>query len=160
MTRLLATALLLAAAYSVSAQGAPRPSVTTLRANASKAVEVSRAKAKQPPCEDTSNGQTGINFCFGQEVRSAEENYLQLVRALGAILRSGKDSQPSAKPVPIPFDAAEASWQRYRQQACDAATKDEEGGSIHSALYGSCFLTITQHHVEELWALYSDAGTY
>jgi uncharacterized protein YecT (DUF1311 family) len=119
-------------------------------------VQAEQARAKQALCPKAQST-LDINECYSAEVTTTDANYTKLVRALGALLRAGDGS--SAAPARIPFDDAEAAWHTYREMACKAAGDQYEGGTIRPSIEMSCSLTLTRHHIDELWVLYSDLGT-
>ena len=120
-------------------------------------VQAERARAKQPLCPKAMTT-LDINECYSAELDTTNSNYIKLVRALGVLLRSGEETSTAA-PTRIPFDNAEDAWHRYRESACHAAGAQYEGGTIRPSIEMSCSLTVTRHHMDELWDLYSDIGT-
>ena len=163
--RVLAIALALAP-FRMKAQHTTAPAATSsgtsiqqdaaLHARALAAVDAEHARARQPLCPNAMTT-VDINACRFQELSFTDSNYLRLARAVGALLRS-EDEEP-AKSTPIPFDGAEAAWHTYRDQACNAAGLEYEGGSMQPSIELGCKLTITRHHMDELWDLYNDLGT-
>jgi uncharacterized protein YecT (DUF1311 family) len=119
-------------------------------------VQAEQARAKLPLCPKAQST-LDINECYSAEVTMTDANYTKLVRALGALLRSGDGS--NAAPARVPFDDAETAWHSYREMACKAAGDQYEGGTIRPSIEMSCSLTLTRHHMDELWVLYSDLGT-
>lgn len=119
-------------------------------------VQAEQARAKQPLCPKAQST-LDINECYSAEVTTTDTNYTKLIRALGALLRSGDGSK--AAPARIPFDDAETAWHSYREMACKAAGDQYEGGTIRPSIEMGCSLTLTRHHIDELWVLYSDLGT-
>ena len=101
-----------------------------------------------------------INECYSAELGITDANYLRLVRALGALLRSGEDDKNMTSPTGIPFDIAEAAWHNYRDLECKAAGDEYAGGTIRPSIEMGCRLTLTRHHIDELWDVYSDLGTH
>ena len=128
-----------------------------LHARAQAAVEAERARARQPLCPKAQTT-LDINTCDSAELNLTDQNELRLVRALGALLRS--NDQPAAAPARIPFDDAESGWQTYRDLACKAAGDQYAGGTIRPSIEMTCRITIARHHMDELWAIYSDLDTH
>lgn len=120
-------------------------------------VQAEQARARQPLC---SKAQTTleINTCDSTELGLTNQNYVKLVRTLGALFRSSEDP-PAANPTRIPFDDAETAWQNYRDLACKVDGDQYQGGSIRPSIEMSCQITVTRHHIDELWELYSNLGT-
>lgn len=129
-----------------------------LHARGQRIVQAEDTRAKQSLCAQAVNT-LEINTCMNAELGTTDANYKKLVRALGLLLRSGDDASTGAAPKPIPFDDAEAAWSSYRDLACKAAGSQYEGGTIRPSVEMGCSITITQHHIDELWAIYSDLGT-
>jgi uncharacterized protein YecT (DUF1311 family) len=128
-----------------------------LHARAQAAVEAERARARQPLCPKAQTT-LDINTCDSAELNLTDQNEIRLVRALGALLRS--NDQPAAAPARIPFDDAESAWQTYRDLACKAAGDQYAGGTIRPSIGMTCRITIARHHMDELWAIYSDLDTH
>ena len=130
-----------------------------LHARALRIVQAEQARAKQPLCPKATTT-VDINACYYAELGMTDANYLKLARALGALLRSGEEDKAMAPPTPIPFDTAETAWHTYRDLACKAAGDEYEGGTIRPSIEMGCRLTLTRHHIDELWDVYSDLGTH
>ena len=140
------------------AQVAPAANATDqLRARAFAAVQAERTREKQALCPKSTNT-LAINECSQRELGISDGNYGRLVRALGALLRSG--SEAKGAPSRIPFDEAETAWSRYRDLACGADGAQYEGGTIRPSVEMGCQITLVRSHMEELWRLYSDLGTH
>jgi uncharacterized protein YecT (DUF1311 family) len=129
-----------------------------LHARSLRIVQAEQARAKQPLCPKAMTT-LDINECYSAELGITDANYLKLVRTLGVLLRSGDRAKTTASPRAIPFDEAEAAWHNYQDLACNAAGDQYAGGTIRPSIEMDCRLTITRHHIDELWALYSDLGT-
>ena len=122
-----------------------------LHTRALETMQAERARAKQTLCAKAANTMA-IDACYSRELVTTDGNYVKLVRALGAMIRAGENSAPTR----LPFDDAESAWSAYRDQACEADGSFFAGGTIRPMVEARCHITITQHHLEELWALYSD----
>ena len=134
--------------------GADTPAQLHTRALA--AVQAERARPKQPMCGKAVTT-LAINNCYADELAIGNANYKKLVLALGALWRADGDAKTA--PKRIPFDDAETAWGKYRDAACDAMGAEYEGGSLRTSLEIGCENTLVRHHIEELWALYSDLWT-
>jgi len=121
-------------------------------------VETEQARAKQPLCPKAATTYDANN-CYATELGITDGNYLKLVRALGALLRSGGEADAKTAPARIPFDDAETTWHTYRDQACNAVGDQYDGGTIRPSMEMGCRITLTRHHMDELWDIYSDLGT-
>jgi uncharacterized protein YecT (DUF1311 family) len=157
--------LLTVAAVPLKGQSSPADALTAtvqrnheLHARALQAVQAERERAKQPLCPKAMNT-IEINTCYAAELEITDGNYVKLARALGALLRPGDEAKDGAS-TRIPFDDAETTWHTYRDQACVAAGDQYAGGTIRPMIEIGCRITITRHHMDELWAVYSDVGTH
>ena len=138
------------------AGGNAADSFAQLQARALAAVQAERARAKQPLCPKAMNTVEN-NLCYQRELGISDGNYRKLVLAVGAMLRSHDEAK--AAPTRITFDDAETAWSKYRDAACDADGAWNEGGTIRPSAEMGCKITLVRHHMDELWALYSDLGT-
>lgn len=93
--------------------------------------------------------------CLRKEAADREGNYLIFIRGLGFLIRSGVAQAPVHNVAPIPFDAAELSWQDYRKVSCAAAV-DASRGIYGPAAAEKCKSTLTLNHMHELHDLYQD----
>jgi uncharacterized protein YecT (DUF1311 family) len=129
-----------------------------LHARSLRIVQSEQARGKQPLCPKAMTT-LDINDCYSAELRVTDTNYLGVVRTLGALLRLEENGKSTSSQIAIPFDTAEAAWQNYRDLACKAAGDEYAGGTIRPSIEMGCRLTITRHHINELWDVYSDLGT-
>lgn len=108
-----------------------------------------------------SGGQAAIGFCLEKQYKITNQDYLDYVRAIGALVRleppgnGAKVSKP-AHPQRITFDKAEAAWQDYRELACRSMATQWAGGDQAPVAYVNCRITLTWNHMKELESLYSD----
>ena len=63
---------------------------------------------------------------------------------------------PPAKPGPLSFDQAEASWHLFRDQVCQSVADQYFGGTAQPYIQTACEIKITRQHIDELWAVYKD----
>jgi uncharacterized protein YecT (DUF1311 family) len=163
---LLLLCLPLGAVAQVEAPGSTADALTSkvqrykeLHARSLRIVQSEQARAKQPLCPNAMTT-LAVNECYSAELATTDANYLGLVRTLGALLRAGEEEKSKSPPTAIPFDKAEAVWQNYRRLACDAAGDEYAGGSIRPSIELGCRISLTRHHIDELWDVYSDLGTH
>jgi uncharacterized protein YecT (DUF1311 family) len=130
----------------------------SLQQRGAEALKRERARSRANLCE------TGpdpiIANCWVREGRTTDADYTAYVRAIGALLRLppadvGPAPRPDGPPSPLGFDAAEATWRAYRQQACDAMTTQWDGGTLYRIAYPRCVVTVTWGHMNELADLYA-----
>jgi uncharacterized protein YecT (DUF1311 family) len=123
-----------------------------LHRQAEQAVDAERKHAKVDLCPKAMTT-FAINECMARELKTSDANYNKLVMALGALLRSSRTEPVHGR---IPFDDAEAAWMIYREKACAAAGWVNEGGSMRPMVEMGCEISVVQHHMDQLWELYSD----
>ena len=154
----LSAAILVYSSIAFAQTKTPDPAQTNdaIHARALATLQAEQSRAKQPLCPNA-NSTLDINTCDDKEVHLTEANYTKFTRAVSALLRAGNDPKSKAS-APIPFDTAEAAWHAYRTKACTAAGSQYEGGSIRPSIEMQCTLTLTRHHMDELWELYSTTG--
>ena len=148
--------------YSQSSQKPATPSAAkdrqVLHVQALGVVHAEDARAKQPLCPKAMST-LEVNECYSGENGKTNANYLKLVHLLGQLLRAGDEAEAQSPVRRIPFDDAETAWAAYREKACTAAGSIYEGGTIRPSIELGCRITVTQHHIDELWSLYNDEGT-
>jgi uncharacterized protein YecT (DUF1311 family) len=130
------------------------------RKSGADALQRERERQKADPCS-TAKSTKDISECLSQEFKTTDANYLAYVRSIGALLRlappaDGHQSSADTKIARIPLDDAESAWQSYREKACAAMAYLYRGGSIIPVAQGSCLLSITWSHLDELEKLYAD----
>ncbi len=130
-----------------------------LRQRGKEALEREQSRSKADLCERAGQGErggTGIADCLATEVKTTELDYLAYVRTIGALLRlhTPDDTGPKT-PKRLLFDAAEETWQRYRDQACPSMAM--QWIDVQSSIAnGDCHLRLTWNHMNELDSLYGD----
>jgi hypothetical protein len=125
---------------------------------AQSAVQAEQDRAKKPLCPKAMNTRD-INECYSVEFGTTDDNYQKLVRALSALLHPGDDAVITPAPTATPFDDTETIWQTYRKIGCEAA-RDVYAGTIRTSMELGCRITLTRHHMNELWAVYSEVGMH
>lgn len=130
-----------------------------IRKRGAAVLQLERNRRKADLCAKPSNGNLGMFKCLSAEVKTTEANYLTYVRSIGALLRLTPPDEPRsgtrAGVERLPFDAAEAAWQSYRDQGCVAMSKQWQG-TQESVANVNCRLDITWNHMDELANLYAD----
>ena len=132
----------------------------SIRKSGADALQRERERHKADPCS-TAQATRGIAGCLSQEFKTTDANYLTYVRSIGALLRltppeDGPRPATDAKIARLPFDDSESAWQSYREKACAAMAYLYRGGSIIPLARGSCLLSLTWSHMDELQNLYGD----
>jgi uncharacterized protein YecT (DUF1311 family) len=131
-----------------------------LHYRASRVVEAEKARSKEPLCPKATST-VDVNTCYASELGITDGNYITLAGAIGALLRSDEPAPaPEVKAPSNPFDSAEATWHAYREQACNVAGLKYEAGTTRPSIEMGCRLTLTRHHMDELWTVYSDLGKH
>ncbi len=121
-----------------------------------------QARSRANLCEQVGDGSVpAVGQCWLREGKITNAAYTDYVRATGALLRLPPPSfkpqpLPMGPPAPLAFDAAEATWRAYREQACQAMTIQWEGGDMGRTAYPKCLVTLTWRHMQELGDLYAD----
>lgn len=73
---------------------------------------------------------------------------------IGVLLRANPDGTPAIPETQrLPFDAAEETWQKSRQEVCAAAARRKQEAYADASL-NNCSLLLTWDHMEELSDLY------
>lgn len=146
-------------------QAKPEPQVNAkddvkeLHARLQRAVAAEQVRAKQPVCPSATST-VDINSCLAEELAATGGNYLEAVRAIGALMRAMSGPSSSGTSTRIPFDDAEDTWLAYRKQACNAASDLYRGGTVAPSVNLSCQITLTRSHLASLGLLYGDLGTH
>lgn len=140
----------------ISSANIPATVGTHIRAQL--AIQAEQARAKEPLCPKAMTT-LDINECYSAELATTDGNYLELVRALSDLLHPGDEPGTASPPKTIPFDDAEAVWQRYRKMSCEAI-RDVYAGTIRTSIELGCRITLARHHMNELWAVYSEVGMH
>lgn len=109
-----------------------------------------------------------LDACARREFESTQRNYVDYVRAIGALLRLSTPANEAPPPVPATptngaqpdagrsFDVAEALWAKYRQSQCTALGDYYWGGDIVGGAVLDCRTQLTRRHIHDLADLYAD----
>ncbi len=128
------------------------------RNQGSEALAREQARSKDSLCaQGEAGGNASIGACLTKEIKITDEDYLEYVRSIGALLRLVPPAVPAAvSRSKLPLDSAEAEWQTYREQACTSVATQWGGGDQTQVAYPDCILKVTWNHMNELANLYSD----
>ncbi|EGK88589.1 DUF1311 domain-containing protein [Microcoleus vaginatus PCC 9802] len=96
--------------------------------------------AQQPNCK---NPQTTVemNVCSSQEFESADKKLNQVYQQLQAKISSKQKQR---------LTAAQRTWIKFRDENCDYAKGQFEGGSVAPSTYGYCRARVTQERIKDL----------
>jgi len=106
----------------------------------SKASNIPVQVAQQPNCKSPQTTRD-INFCSTQEFQAADRKLNQVYQQLQAQIRSRQKQR---------LTAAQATWIAFRDQNCDYAKGQFEGGSVAASTYGYCRARVTQERIKDL----------
>jgi uncharacterized protein YecT (DUF1311 family) len=124
------------------------------------ALKLEETRRKSGLCTNAEEGgQSATAACLVKEGKTTEQNYLNYIRSIGALLRlpgPGTESESPRSQKSLAFDHAEEAWQTYREQSCKSMSAQWEGGDQQPVAYANCLLTTTWNHMQELSELYSD----
>lgn len=106
----------------------------------SKASNIPLQVAQQPNCK---NPQTTVemNVCSSQEFQAADSKLNQLYQQLQAKISSRQKQR---------LTVAQRTWIKFRDENCDYAKGQFEGGSLAASTYGYCRATVTQERIKDL----------
>ncbi len=154
----LSSILPLAAAQGTSADiaTAQAKQLQELHDRAAAIVRDEDARAGQPLCQTAAN-HPAEGICLEKETAATDANETKLVRTLGLFYRVHLQyAGTPAKPGPLSFDGAEATWHLFRDQVCQSVADQYSGGTAQPYIQTACEIKITRHHIDELWAVYKD----
>lgn len=106
----------------------------------SKASNIPVQVAQQPNCKSPQTTRD-MNFCSTQEFQAADRKLNQVYQQLQAQIRSRQKQR---------LTAAQATWIAFRDQNCDYAKGQFEGGSVAASTYGYCRARVTQERIKDL----------
>ena len=106
----------------------------------SKASNIPVQVAQQPNCKSPQTTRD-MNFCSGQEFQAADRKLNQVYQQLQANISSRQKQR---------LTAAQATWIAFRDQNCDYAKGQFEGGSVAASTYGYCRARVTQERIKDL----------
>jgi uncharacterized protein YecT (DUF1311 family) len=133
----------------------------TIRQRGAEALTRERARSKIDLCAKAQpGGNAAIGACLAAEGKATEQEYLTYVSSIGALLRlptlGSSETKPPSTPQNLPFDTAEGTWRRYRDESCTSVASQWDGGDQAPIAYANCRLTLTWNHMNELAALYAN----
>ena len=100
----------------------------------SKASNIPVQVAQQPNCKSPQTTRD-MNFCSSQEFQAADRKLNQVYQQLQAKISSTQKQR---------LTAAQATWIAFRDQNCDYAKGQFEGGTLAACTYGYCRARVTQ----------------
>ncbi|MCZ0899866.1 lysozyme inhibitor LprI family protein [Microcoleus sp. HI-ES] len=106
----------------------------------SKASNIPLQVAQQPNCK---NPQTTLdmNMCSSQEFEAADKKLNQVYKQLQAKISSRQKQR---------LTVAQRTWIKFRDEKCDYAKGQFEGGSLAASTYGYCRARVTQERIKDL----------
>jgi uncharacterized protein YecT (DUF1311 family) len=106
----------------------------------SKASNIPVQVAQQPNCKSPQTTRD-MNFCSTQEFQAADRKLNQVYQQLQATIRSRQKQR---------LTAAQATWITFRDQNCDYAKGQFEGGTLAASTYSYCRTRVTQERIKDL----------
>ena len=106
----------------------------------SKASNIPVQVAQQPNCKSPQTT-VEMNVCSSQEFEAADKKLNQLYQQLQAKI-STKQKQR--------LMVAQRTWIKFRDENCDYAKGQFEGGSLAASTYGYCRARVTQERIKDL----------
>ena len=96
--------------------------------------------AQQPNCK---NPQTALdmNVCSSQEFQTADSKLNQVYQQLQAKISSRQKQR---------LTVAQRTWIKFRDENCDYAKGQFEGGTLAASTYGYCRARVTQERIKDL----------
>jgi len=148
-----------ACAITLAQANHPNDPLTKFKAQGASAVAAEKAREKRDPCRAPMSQSDEIP-CTADELDRTKKNYLQIVRAVGGLLRLCNSDEDADRKINIggDFDAAESAWAKYRDAQCEVVADEYPGaedsphGQVDAVL--SCELAVTRQHIYELNAVY------
>lgn len=106
----------------------------------SKASNIPLQVAQQPNCK---NPQTTLdmNMCSSQEFEAADKKLNQVYKQLQAKISSRQKQR---------LTVAQRTWIKFRDENCEYAKGQFEGGSLAASTYGYCRARVTQERIKDL----------
>ena len=106
----------------------------------SKASNIPVQIAQQPNCKSPQTT-LDMNVCSSQEFQAADRKLNQVYQQLQAKISSRQKQR---------LTAAQRTWIAFRDQNCDYAKGQFEGGSVAASTYGYCRARVTQERIKDL----------
>ncbi|MEG4287321.1 lysozyme inhibitor LprI family protein [Microcoleus sp. C2C3] len=106
----------------------------------SKASNIPVQVAQQPNCK---NPQTTLemNVCSSQEFQAADRKLNQVYQQLQAKISSRQKQR---------LTVAQRTWIKFRDESCDYAKGQFEGGTLAASTYGYCRARVTEERIKDL----------
>ncbi|MEG4208793.1 lysozyme inhibitor LprI family protein [Microcoleus sp. S13_B4] len=106
----------------------------------SKASNIPVQVAQQPNCKSPQTT-VEMNVCSSQEFEAADKKLNQLYQQLQAKISSRQKQR---------LTVAQRTWIKFRDENCDYAKGQFEGGSLAASTYGYCRARVTQERIKDL----------
>lgn len=106
----------------------------------SKASNTSLQLTQQPNCKSPQTT-LDMNMCSSQEFEGADKKLNQVYKQLQAKISSRQKQR---------LTAAQRTWIKFRDENCDYAKGQFEGGSLAASTYGYCRARVTQERIKDL----------
>ena len=106
----------------------------------SKASNTSLQLAQQHNCKSPQTT-LEMNVCSSQEFEGADKKLNQVYKQLQAKISSRQKQR---------LTAAQRTWIKFRDENCDYAKGQFEGGSLAASTYGYCRARVTQERIKDL----------
>ncbi len=106
----------------------------------SKASNIPLQLAQQPNCKSPQTT-VEMNVCSSQEFEAADKKLNQLYQQLQAKISSRQKQR---------LTVAQRTWIKFRDENCDYAKGQFEGGSLAASTYGYCRARVTQERIKDL----------
>jgi len=135
-----------------------------LHAEAEKAWDDEMARERASDCNEAITT-VDINMCMGKRVQATRANYKRYTDAIRAWWRippRGADvdasgptgTPPTAEEAIRRFDAAEATWGRYREEMCGLMEDTARGGTAAPYQGMACTLFLIRSHMRDIGATF------
>jgi uncharacterized protein YecT (DUF1311 family) len=96
--------------------------------------------AQQPNCKSPQTTRD-MNFCSTQEFQATDSKLNQVYQQLQAKISTRQKQR---------LTAAQLTWIKFRDENCDYAKGQFEGGSLAASTYGYCRARVTQERIKDL----------
>jgi len=132
----------------------------TYRSRGTEALNAENALEKKDECKHAVST-LQIGQCGSRLLDSTQQNYINYVRAIGALLRLDPPGAKTPDEASMPdagraFDAAEALWIKYRDAQCESGGNLYWGGTMRPGAILGCRIKLTQRHIQDLAEIYAD----
>ena len=106
----------------------------------SKASNIPVQVAQQPNCKKPQTT-LDMNVCSTQEFQATDSKLNQVYQQLQAKISTRQKQR---------LTAAQLTWIKFRDENCDYAKGQFEGGSLAASTYGYCRARVTQERIKDL----------